>query len=48
MLRADDAEELALIAKEMGAEAVRGTVRSPGREGGFDVGGMDIEELFYE
>ncbi len=33
MVRQDNAEELALIAEEVGTEVIRGPVRSPGREG---------------
>jgi len=48
MVGADDAEELALIAKEIGAQVIRGRVRYPGRDGGLDVGGVDVEEFLYE
>ena len=33
MVRLDNANELALIAQEIGAEVIRGPVRYPGREG---------------
>jgi hypothetical protein len=33
MVRKDNAEELALIAEEIGAEVIRGAVRYPGSEG---------------
>jgi hypothetical protein len=33
MILKSNAEELALIAREIGAEVMRGTVRYPGREG---------------
>lgn len=36
-----NAEELALIGQEIGAEVIRGPVRYPGREGGLDLGGTD-------
>lgn len=48
MVGADDAKELALIAKEIGAQVIRGRIRYPGREGGLDVGGVGIEEFLYE
>ena len=35
-----NAEELALIAQEIGAEVIRGTVRYPARNEGFDTGNM--------
>ena len=37
-----NAEELGLIAQEIGAEVIRGPVRYPGRLGDIDVGGVDI------
>ena len=43
-----NSDELALIAEETGAELIRGSVRYPGREGGFDVGDFEIEELLYK
>lgn len=48
MVRLNNSDELALIAEEIGAEVVRGTVCYPGREGGFDVGDFEIEEFLYE
>ena len=48
MVGTNDAEELALIAKEIGAQVIRGRVRYPGRDGGLDVGGVDIGEFLYE
>ncbi|TKJ30159.1 MAG: hypothetical protein CEE40_05800 [Chloroflexi bacterium B3_Chlor] len=44
----DNAEELALIAQEIGAEVRRGTAGYPGREGRFDVAEFEIEELLYK
>ena len=44
MVRADNAEELALIAEEIGAEVIRGPVRYPSETGGIEVGGVDIGE----
>ena len=41
-------EELALIAEEIGAEAIRGPVRYPGKLGDIEVGGVDIGEYLYE
>ena len=37
-----DADELALIAQEIGAEVIRGPVRYPGKLGDIEVGGVDI------
>lgn len=48
MVIRDNAEELAVIAEQIGAQVIRGAVRYPGREGGFEVGEVDIEELLYE
>ena len=44
----DNAEELALIAQETGAEVIRGPVRYPGHLGDIEVGGVDIGEYLYE
>jgi hypothetical protein len=43
-----NAEELALVAQEIGAEVIRGPVRYPGRGGGFDIGETDLEELLWK
>ena len=37
-----NAEEVALIAQEIGAEVIRGPVRYPGRLGDIEVGSVDI------
>jgi hypothetical protein len=43
-----NAEELAFIAQEIGAEVVRGTVGYPERGGGFDIGDVETEQLLSE
>jgi len=43
-----NAEELALIAQEIGAEVIRGPVRYPSELGDIEVGGIDIGEYLYE
>ena len=43
-----NAEELALIAQEKGAEVTRGPVRYPGQLGDIEVGGVDTGEYLYE
>jgi len=48
MILKSNAEELALIAQEIGAEVIRGPVRYPGRLGDIDVGGVGIGEYLYE
>ena len=48
MVIRENAEELASIAEEIGAEVIRGALRYPGREGGFEIGDVDIGELLYE
>jgi len=48
MVRADNAEELALIAQEIGAEVIRGPVRYPSEMGDIAVGPVDIGEYLYE
>ena len=40
-----NAEELALIAQEIGAEVIRGPVRYPGKLGDIEVGGVDIVSI---
>jgi hypothetical protein len=45
---ADNTEELALIAQEVGAEIIRGPVRYPSESGDFAGGGVDIGEYLYE
>lgn len=45
MVIRENAEELAVIAEEIGAQVIRGGVRYPGRQGGFEVGKVDIEQL---
>lgn len=42
------AEELASLAKKIGAHVVRGPVRCPAHGGGLDIGDLDIEELLRE
>ncbi len=37
-----NAEELALIAQEIGAEVIRGAVRYPSESGDTAIGGVDI------
>ncbi len=44
----DNAEELALIAQEIGAEVIRGPVRYPSEMGDSAVGDVDIGEYLYE
>ncbi len=39
MVLRDNADELAVIAEEVGAEVIRGPVRCPGREGAEAQGG---------
>lgn len=36
------------MAQEIGAQVLRGAVRYPGREAGFDVGDVDLKDLLYE
>ena len=48
MIRKSNAEELALIAQEIGAEVIRGPVRYPSDTGDIEVGGVDIGECLYE
>ena len=43
-----NAEELALIAQEKGAEVTRGPVRYPGQLGDIEIGGIDIGEYLCE
>jgi len=43
-----NAEELALMALEIGAEVIRGPVRYPSESGDIEVGGVDIGEYLYE
>ena len=43
-----NAEELALIAQEIGAEVIRGPVVYPSESGDIEVGGVDIGEYLYE
>ena len=44
----DNAEELALVAQEIGAQVVRGPVRYPSEMGDIAVGEVDIGEYLYE
>ena len=44
----ENAEELALMAQEIGAEVIRGQVRYPSNTGDIEVGGVDIGEYLYE
>ena len=48
MIIRHDAEELAVTAQKIGAKVIRGPVHYPGRGGGLDVGGMDIEQPLYK
>ena len=48
MILRSNTDELALVAEEIGAEVIRGTVRYPGREGGLDVGDFEVEELLHK
>jgi len=43
-----NAERLAAIAQEIGAEVIRGPVRYPGELGDIELGGVDIGEYLYE
>ena len=43
-----NAEELADIADEIGAEVIRGPVRYPSDTGDIEVGGVDIGEFLFE
>jgi hypothetical protein len=43
-----NAEELALMAAEVGAEVIRGEVHYPSEAGDIEVGGVDIGEYLYE
>lgn len=43
MMIKHDTEELAITARGIGAQVIRGAVHYPGREGGLDVGDVDIE-----
>lgn len=43
-----DAEQLASTARAIGAQVIRVPVRYPGREGGLDVGDVDIERPLCE
>ena len=43
-----NAEELAIIAQEIGAEVIRGPVRYPSEMGDIAVGDVDIGEYLYE
>jgi len=45
--RLDNANELALIAQEIGAEVIRGPVRYPSETGDIEVGGVDVGEYLY-
>jgi len=48
MVVVDNAEKLALIAQEIGAEVMRGPVRYPGEMGDIAIGAVDIGEYLYE
>ena len=48
MTLSSNAEELALIAQEIGAEVIRGSVRYPSETGDIEIGGVDIGEYLYE
>jgi hypothetical protein len=48
MVVRQNAEELAAMAQEIGAEVIRGQVRYPSRTGDIEVGGVDIGEYLYE
>jgi len=48
MCNPSNAEELAVIAQEIGAEVIRGPVRYPSEMGDIEVGGVDIGEYLYE
>ena len=48
MVVRQNAEELATIAQEIGAEVIRGQVRYPSDTGDIEVGGVDIGEYLYE
>ena len=39
-----NAEELAIIAQETGAEVLRGALRYPSESGGWQLGGLDLSE----
>jgi hypothetical protein len=43
-----NAEELTVIAEEIGAQVIRGAVSYPGREGGFDMGDVDLETVLWD
>jgi hypothetical protein len=48
MIIRQDAEELASTAQGIGAQVIRGAVRFPGRDGGLDIGDVDIEAPLCE
>jgi hypothetical protein len=48
MVVRENAEELATIAQEIGAEVIRGQVRYPSNTGEIEIGGVDIGEYLYE
>ena len=48
MVVRENAEELATIAQEIGAQVIRGQVRYPSNTGDIEVGGVDIGEYLYE
>jgi hypothetical protein len=48
MVVRQNAEELAAIAQEIGADVIRGQVRYPSDTGDIEVGGVDIGEYLYE
>lgn len=48
MVVRENAEELATMAQEIGAQVIRGQVRYPSNTGDIEVGGVDIGEYLYE
>ncbi len=48
MMLKPNADELALIAQEIGAEAIRGPVPYPSETGDVEIGGVDVGEYLYE
>ncbi len=47
MTTPENAEALARIARELGAEVIRGPVRQQADEAGFEVGEVDIGDLLH-
>ena len=48
MVIGDNAEELAVIAEEIGDQVIRRAVPYPGREGSFEVWKVEIEQVLCE